>query len=93
MNDMTAPPNSLFDDFSRCLDLFERGGGFVNLKYDSEGYSVGDLLDLSWVKKDMKFLSMVNVLIPKHGCFCLLHPGVLFWEEDREDIELLREEE
>lgn len=92
-SDMTVPSNSLSDAFSRCLNLFENGGSVVNLKYDSERYSIEDLFDRSWVQKEMKLLSMANVAIPKHGCFCLLHPGILFWEEDRDDVQLLHEEE
>ncbi len=83
----------LSEKYSLCLKILNKGGGIFNVKFDSNQYVVSDIFDSSWIVREMSLLSMLTVEIPKHGSFSLLHPGVIFWEENREDILPLLEEE
>ena len=76
--------NSIFFDWGSIPIKWSR----LSLKSEAKA-----LFDSSWIVREMSLLSMLTVEIPKHGSFSLLHPGVIFWEENREDILPLLEEE
>ena len=85
--------NNWSEKYSLCLGLLNKGGGLVNVEFNSADYVVSDIFDSSWVLREMPSLSMLTVALPRHGCFSLLHPGVISWEENRNDIPLLDEED
>ena len=85
--------DSLHEKFSSCLAILNRGGGVFNVKLDSGDHLLSDIFDSAWIINEHSSLNMVTVRIPSHGSFSLLHPGILFWEEDRSDFLALDEGE
>ena len=85
--------DSLQEKFSSCLEILNRGGGVFNVKLDSGNYLLPDIFDPAWIINEHSSLNMLTVKIPSHGSFSLLHPGILYWEEDRNDLMALDEEE
>lgn len=78
--------DSLETKFQSCLSLFEDGGGVVNLQYSGEFNDISTAFDSSWILAHHESLSMMTVQLPPHGCFSLLHPSIMMWELDNDDI-------
>ena len=89
----TPSGDSLEEKFSSCLAIMKRGGGVFNVKLGSGEIVISDIFDPDWILKSHDALKMLTVRIPSHGSFCLLHPEIVFWEEDRSDHFTLSEEE
>ena len=89
----TPSGDSLEEKFSSCLAIMKRGGGVFNVKLGSGEIVISDIFDPDWILKSHDALKMLTVRIPSHGSFCLLHPEIVFWEEDRSDLFTLSEEE
>ena len=77
--------------FQRCLDLANLGGGSINVVMDLN--KLENIFHPDWVVNTFQSLNMVNVLIPAHGCFSLMHPEVIMWEINRNDIQHLPQED
>lgn len=74
---------------SACLTLVREGGGTINAQYSGDFASVSLALHEDWVVNHFEALNMVTLQLPPHGVFCLMHPQIIHWEQDRDDFELL----
>jgi hypothetical protein len=77
--------------FLACLELFQKGGGIVNVKYSGSIESLVSLFQPDWIQHHYASLSMLTLNLPSYGCFSLLHPSITFWELERTDIKPLEE--
>tara|TARA_B100000683_G_C12245506_1_gene455140 strand:+ start:199 stop:474 length:276 start_codon:yes stop_codon:yes gene_type:complete len=87
------PSHTLEQKISSCLEIMNNGGGIFNVKLRSSDLDLSLLFDDEWVINHFSSLNMITLQIPSHGSFCLLHPDILFWEEDKDNIIQLNEEE
>jgi hypothetical protein len=78
--------DSLETKFQSCLSLFEDGGGVVNIQFSGEFDDVSAAFASSWILAHHESLSMMTVQLPPHGCFSLLHPSIIMWELDNDDL-------
>jgi hypothetical protein len=74
---------------SACLNLLNVGGGTVNAQYSGDFSSLSLALLEDWVVHHFEALNMVTLRLPPHGVFCLMHPQIVSWEQEREDFEMM----
>ena len=65
----------------------------MNVQYEGEFSEFQLGIDNQWVVNHFEGLRMLTLDLPSHGVLSLMHPSVLVFEEEREDFQLLEEEE
>ena len=88
---MIMEADALQLQLQRCLDLQNGGGGRVVVHYDPEVFTVNASTHPSWIVEHHEMLNTMTLDVPSHGAFCLMHPGVLAWEMDRDDFRPMEE--
>jgi hypothetical protein len=86
-------PMTAEQKMTSCLDLLGRGGGRVNVQYEGEFSEFQLGLDNQWVVNHFEILKMLTLDLPSHGVLSMMHPSVLMFEKEREDFQLLEEQE
>ena len=76
-----------------CLELMMNHGGRVVVKYKGEFEQLRLAFHEEWIIEHHTSLSMLTLDLPSHGCLSLLHPLIEFWEQERDDIQPLGENE
>ena len=86
-------PMTAEQKLTSCLDLLGRGGGRVNVQYEGEFPELLLGLYNEWIVNHFEGLKMLTLDLPSHGVLSMMHPSVLMFEEEREDFQLLEEQE
>lgn len=76
-----------------CLELMMNKGGRVVVKYNGDFEQLRLAFHEEWIIEHHTSLSMLTLDLPSHGCLSLLHPLIEFWEQERDDIQPLGENE
>ncbi len=86
-------PMTAEQKMTSCLGLLGRGNVRVNVQYEGEFCELQVGLDDQWIVNHFEALKMLTLDIPSHGVLSMMHPSVVMFEEEREDFQLLEEQE